>query len=187
MIQDGVDTRGRHPWHLTAADETASEQTYCPTEADTAKGILAIGESGLDRLCNTPYDLQLRVFRDEVARSERLHLPLFLHCVRAIDDALCLRHESKARQPWIWHGYRGGIEQLRQLLSHGFFFSFGPNFREEALRQCPIDRLLLETDDNISLPIADHYAEVARLRGMATDELLRQMHANFITLFPSRD
>ena len=145
---------------------------------------MAIGESGLDKACDTPYDLQLKVFREEVERSEQFRLPLFLHCVRAIDDVLRIRRELHARQPWIWHGYRGNAQQLEQLLKLGaFYFSFGIRYNRQALLACPPDRLLLETDDNAQRPIADHYAQVARLRNTPLDELVRQMHTNFQTLF----
>ena len=144
---------------------------------------MAIGESGLDRLCDTPYDQQLLVFRKEVALSEELQLPLFLHCVRAIDDVLRIRHELHARQPIIWHGYRGSTQQLEQLLPHGFYFSFSHHFNAKALQACPLDRLLLETDDDSLHPINELYENVAQQRHITLDSLVRQMHTNFHTLF----
>lgn len=173
VVQDGTDTRGRHPWQLLPFGPWPLPPTP----------LLAIGESGLDRLCQTPYDLQLQVFREEVLLSEQLQLPLFLHCVRAIDDALRIRRELRARQPWIWHGYRGGAQIIEQLLPHGFYFSFGYRFNSEALMACPLDRLLLETDDDTHHPIADLYAEVARMRNISLEDLIAQMHENFNTLF----
>lgn len=183
VVQDGVDTRGRHPWHLAAAPSQSGDGSRREEGSEARRGLLAIGESGLDRLCSTPYDLQLQVFREEVALSEELRKPLFLHCVRAIDDVLRLRRELGARQPYIWHGYRGHALQLRQLLPHGFYFSFGFRHDREALIACPPDRLLLETDDDTLHPIADLYAEVAQLRGISLEQLVTQMHRNFHTLF----
>ena len=171
VIQDGVDTRGRHPWHLS--------QPVPPHKTN----IMAIGESGLDRLCDTPYDQQLLVFREEVAISEELQLPLFLHCVRAIDDVLRIRHELHARQPIIWHGYRGSTQQLEQLLPHGFYFSFGHHFNAKALQACPLDRLLLETDDDLEHPISELYRTVAQQLNIPLDTIIQQMHTNFHTLF----
>lgn len=174
VIQDGADTLGRHPWHL--------EKVH-PSSGEDWGRFLAVGESGLDRLCNTPYDLQLQVFREEVLLSEQLRKPLFLHCVRAIDDVLRIRRELHARQPVIWHGYRGNALQLQQLLPHAFYFSFGTKFNTEALLVCPLDRLLLETDDDTLHPLSDLYAQVAQLRAVSLEALVRQMHHNFHTLF----
>ena len=174
VIQDGIHTRGRHPWHL---------EENLPSAEGVGEHLLAIGESGLDKLCSTPYDLQLRVFREEVALREPLRLPLLLHCVRAIDDVILIRRQLHARQPIIWHGYRGHARQLLQLLPHGFYFSFGLHHSPQALVACPPDRLLLETDDDILHPISDLYAQAAQLRAIALSELILQMHTNFQTLF----
>ena len=195
VIQDGIDTQGRHPWEpLPSPPLKGGSKSYPPSLGGDRGRLLAIGESGLDRLCDTPYDLQLQVFREEVSLSEELQKPLFLHCVRAIDDVLRIRKELNARQPWIWHGYRGNAKQLQQLLdlssSHRgergeglFYFSFGLKFNTEALLTCPLDRLLLETDDDTQHPIADLYAQVVQLRGISLDTLIRQMHENYRTLF----
>lgn len=176
VIQDSVDTRGHHPWHL--------ENNPPSSEGDWGS-LLAIGESGLDKACQTPYPLQLEVFREEVQLSEQLQKPLFLHCVRAIDDVLRIRKELDARQPWIWHGYRGNVQQLQQLLDYNFYFSFGLKYNTKALLACPLDHLLLETDDNTQQPIAELYALVAQLRAISLDSLIRQMHENYRTLFVS--
>ena len=194
VIQDGVDTQGRHPWKpLPSPPLKGGSKSYPPSFGGDRGRLLALGESGLDRLCDTPYDLQLQVFREEVSLSEELQKPLFLHCVRAIDDVLRIRKELNARQPWIWHGYLGKAQQLQRLLDlpsslrgekeGGFYFSFGTKFNTEALLACPLDRLLLETDDDTQHPIADLYAQVAQLRGISLDTLIRQMHENFHVLF----
>ena len=187
VIQDGIDTRGRHPWHLTPSPSQRGDETHIENDG---RRLLAIGESGLDKICDTPYELQLQVFREEVALSENLRLPLFLHCVRAIDDVLRIRQELHAQQPCIWHGYRGNAQQIKQLLSimgenRGglFYFSFGIRYNEQALLNCPLDRMLLETDEDTLHPIANHYAQVAQLRGITLNSLINQMHTNFLTLF----
>ena len=183
VIQDGVQTRGRHPWHLTSPHaplgglRNKGEQELSPVAPQ-----LAIGESGLDKACDTPYELQLQVFREEVALSEEVRKPLFLHCVRAIDDVLRIRRELRARQPIIWHGYRGHAQQLRQLLQQGFYFSFGFRYNPEALRACPPDRLLLESDED-TRPVSLLYNEVALQLNMPVENLIRQMHCNFQALF----
>lgn len=182
VIQDGVQTRGRHPWHLL----TPSPLPAAPDGAQ--QQLLAIGESGLDRLCATPYPLQLQAFEAEVRKSEQCGLPLILHCVRAIDDVLRIRRSLHARQPILWHAYRGNAVQLRQLLAlsgENFYFSFGFRHRPEALRLCPLPRLLLETDEETRRPIAELYALVAAARGIPLPDLLRQMHANYSLLFAS--
>ena len=196
VIQDGINTRGRHPWRLLPGSSQEGESYFISLKKECEKGLLAIGESGLDRLCTTPYDLQISVFSEEVKFSETFGLPLFLHCVRAIDDVLRIRRELHAKQPIIWHGYRGNAEQLRQLKESPvnfsneadrglFYFSFGHKYNADAVRICPLNRLLLETDEDVTNPIAGLYLKIAELRELSLDSLVRQMHDNFHTLFPN--
>lgn len=173
VVQDGIDTWGIHPWYAADADFTVSPPS----------GIIAIGECGLDSLCPTPMDVQLRAFRHCIVLSEQRELPLFLHCVRRLDPCLMLRRQMHCRQPWIWHGYRGNARRLRLLVDEGFYISFGLHYVPQALLECPPDRLLLETDDD-PRPIREHYARVASQLGIETNELARRMQANFQVLFP---
>ncbi len=174
-IIDGRDTWGIHPWTLTVPPTPPSPD------------ILAIGECGLDRLCDTPYDQQKEAMLRCIEESERLRKPIILHCVHGIDDCLALRKQAQATQPWIWHGYRNNGTQLHQLLPHGFHFSFGFRFNREALAACPLHRLLLESDDD-PRPVAQLYDTVSRLLGIGPDALVAQMWRNYHALFgqPSR-
>lgn len=158
---------GLHPWYLTDHWEQ-------DLEAFDGHPVL-IGECGLDRLCETPYELQLKAFQAQIQLSERLELPLVLHCVRALDDALRLKRGT--RQPWIFHGFRGKPQQLQQLLDHGFYISFGFRHNTESLRACPSDRLFLETDDSPE-PIASLYETAADLRSTTVDALNNQLWQN---------
>lgn len=154
VLLQGRDSWGIHPWKIPD-----NWRELCPPE-----GILAIGESGLDKLCSTPYALQEEVFRSQIQFSEERHLPLIIHCVKAIDDLLALKREIHPHEPWIFHGFRGKPQQLRSLLDAGFYISFGFRFCEESLLMCPMDRLLMETDED-SRPVRLLYEKVAALRG----------------------
>lgn len=165
---------GLHPWHLTDAwqsELSALEARISPP--------CFVGECGLDRLCPTPYPLQLAAFEAQIRLSEHLALPLVLHCVRALDDVLRLKRGT--RQPWIYHGFRGKPQQLHQLLDHGFYISFGFRHNTESLRACPLHRLFLETDDTPS-PIAPLYAEAATLLSTTPQALNRQLWQNATAL-----
>ncbi len=183
VVQDGVDTCGRHPYYLSDTSDTSNEYRT---------GMLAVGESGLDHLCATPRDVQLQVFREEVARSEQLQLPLYLHCVRAIDDVLRVRRECRVQQPWIWHGFRGNAAQLTQLCRRqmwkgegDIYFSFGFHYHPEALKACPPRLLLLETDDD-PRPVRLLYEEISQLLDTTMEDLTAQMQRNYEALFGKR-
>ena len=169
-----VPSYGVHPWDVSAAMDR-------PLSISPLKGegpdFFLIGECGLDRLCDSPYDLQLAAFKEQIALSEQLQRPLILHCVRALDDVLRLKRGT--RQPWIWHGFRGKPQQLQQLLDHGFYVSFGFRHNAESLRACPADRLFLETDDD-PRPIRLLYATAAALRQTTPEALAAQLQENLL-------
>ena len=171
-IVEGRDTWGIHPWK---ADETFVVPDL------SAK--LAIGECGLDGLRGPSMEVQESVFLDQIRLSEELGKPLIIHCVKAFDRLLQLRKELNPKQSWMFHGFRGKPQQLRSLLDAGFFVSFGFQHNEESLRICPIDRLLLETDDDEFHPIDEIYNNVARKRELEVTSLVKQMTENYRAFF----
>ena len=168
---------GLHPWHLSVSwqgDLDELKKRMIPSSR------FLIGECGLDRLCATPYDRQLVAFEAQIALSEQWQRPLVLHCVRAIDDVLRLKHGT--HQPWVFHGFRGKPQQLEQLLAHGFYISFGLQYNTESLLACPADRLFLETDDQPA-PIAPLYEQAAEQRKTTTAALREQLWQNVEQIF----
>ena len=171
-IVEGRDTWGIHPWK---ADETFVVPDL------SAK--LAIGECGLDGLRGPSMEVQESVFLEQIRLSEELGKPLIIHCVKAFDRLLQLRKELNPKQSWMFHGFRGKPQQLRSHLDAGFFVSFGFQHNEESLRICPIDRLLLETDDDEFHPIDEIYNNVARKRELEVTSLVKQMTENYRAFF----
>ncbi len=174
---------GIHPWQADEADEAAWSAL---AQAVRHPDVVAVGEAGLDRLQGADNAVQQAAFRRQVILSEEVGKPLVLHCVRAVDEVLAVRRETRARQPWIWHGFRGGARQLEQLAAHGFCFSFGSRFREEALVACPPEYLLLETDEQPFSTLPPLYARVAELRGLTPEALTRLQRTHFERLFPNK-
>lgn len=147
VIQQDINSVGIHPWYIK--EETVDEVINIlvdKLEHDENKQIKAIGECGLDRLSTVPMDVQQRVFIKHVELSERFHLPLIIHCVKATDELLAIRRSCSPTQLWIWHGFRGKPQQLEQLLRAGLYISFGFKYNKESLLACPPDRMYLETD-----------------------------------------
>ena len=116
--EESIRCCGLHPWHVTEDFGRELTLLFDPFHCHANNApllIQAIGECGLDRLCQTPYDLQLRAFRAQIAESEKHRLPMIVHCVKAIDDIIALH--ADATQAWIIHGFRGKPQQLSQLIS----------------------------------------------------------------------
>ena len=96
---------GIHPWKLTVAD--FDRQLDFLIRQLPNKQVVAIGETGLDKLAAAPMELQLTMFKKQVQLSEKHGLPLIIHCVRATDELLAVKKEFRPQQAWVWHGFRG--------------------------------------------------------------------------------
>lgn len=134
---------GIHPWELT---ETAGSRLEQLESLLADSRIVAVGECGLDKLRGGDMESQQSVFAAQIAMSEEFRKPLIIHCVRAHAELLALKRRFNPSQPWILHGFRGKETQARELLSKGFYLSFGERFDRMALMAVPDDRFLLETD-----------------------------------------
>lgn len=170
-VVDGRETWGIHPWR-------ADEAFVSPDLAER----IAIGECGLDGLRGPSMEVQEKVFLEQIALSEQHEKPLVIHCVKAIDRLLLLRRKQHPAMPWMFHGFRGKPQQLHSLLDAGFFVSFGFRFNEESLRLCPLERLMLETDEG-ERPIAELYNNVAEVRGIDVSSLCIAMAENYLAFF----
>lgn len=170
---------GIHPWHTVPPrhDFTLLEK-LCGDPR-----IVAVGECGIDRLKGAPIPRQEDIFRQHIAISERLRKPMIIHCVRAHDIILDIHRETDPRQTWILHGFRRKPDVARQLLDRGIMLSLGPRFNPETACMIPDDRLLIETDDDPTLTIADVAAAVARAREIPLSALLRLIERNTARLF----
>ena len=170
-VVDGRDTWGVHPW-------SADKAFVVPDLRDK----LAIGECGLDAVCGVSMDKQLKVFTQQVELSEQTGKPLIIHCVKALDQLLRLRRELHPTMPWMFHGFRGKPQQLRSLLATGFYVSLGFHYNKESLNLCPIERLMIESDDDVR-SIVDLYNEVAEVRGISMSSLCTAMAENYLAFF----
>lgn len=138
---------GLHPWDVERFDTNKVFNTFVNNlQNDENHHIVTIGECGLDKLCTTSLDLQREVFIKHVELSERFSLPVIVHCVKAMDELLRLRREIRPTLPWIWHGFRGKPQQMYQLLDAGMYISFGFRHNAQSIAECPVERMLFETD-----------------------------------------
>ncbi len=165
--------------------------------------VVAIGEIGLDYYWeqNPPRELQQRVLRDQLALAQELDLPVIVHDREAHADSLAIVQEFPAVRG-VFHCFSGSVEMARELLKRGWYLGFdGPvtykNARKtvEVALECPLDRMLLETDSPYMAPVpvrgtrndsrsVRYIAEkLAALRGLDTDELIRLTAENGKRLF----
>ena len=176
-------TAAIHPWH--AIKFTPEQVSAMLDNLAKQPELIAIGETGLDRVCTTDYQRQKLLFEMHLEFAEIHRKPVIIHAVKSWNDLI--KYLKQAKVPFILHGYSAGIELTKQLIDLGCYFSVGtsvlritPRFLE-AIKIIPLTSLFLETDDS-SASITEIYAEVSKILGLPLDELKIQLNENFNTL-----
>ena len=172
---EGAISIGLHPWDV---NNDWKERFTVIEELAKAQNVVAIGECGIDKVRSAAIpEIQEEAFRAHIALSESLQKPLIIHCVKAYDTIIALHKETKPRQAWIIHAFRGKPQQATQLTKAGLYLSLGEHFNEESARSIPADRLFIESDDS-ETPIENIYSSIASARGCSVEELIHTVHEN---------
>lgn len=171
---------GVHPWY---SEDSETQMTYL-TEITSSPRIVAIGETGLDKLKGPSFNVQTPVFKKHIEISEKLEKPVIIHCVKAWEELLKIKKETSPKQPWIIHGYRGKPDLTKRLLNEGFYFSVGENINVESMQLIPIDRLFCETDEG-DITIREVYQQAAQSLNIDMIDLADRVAQNVRKMFPS--
>jgi TatD DNase family protein len=165
--------------------------------------VVAIGEVGLDfeQSGSPPRDVQLERLDQLFGVAVELDLPVSIHNRSAAEElAGAIKNHSGLRG--VMHYFALEWAWAERFLDLGFYLSFAGlvtrpsrNALRDAVRRCPGDRLLLETDSpfgnaqkRMGVPnrpayLIDTAELVAELRGVNLEELAIQETANALTLF----
>ena len=177
---DGYFNYGIHPWRLQP--KLSLLETLLKEDK-----IVAIGETGLDRLHKDTYDLQIEYFEKHILLAEQYQKPLIIHNVKATADILRLHKKYQPKQVWIIHGFNGTAEEIHQLTERGIYLSVGesifyPNRKiTKALSSLPLEYLFLETDTS-EKTIQQVYERASALLNLPLNALKEQIFANFARL-----
>jgi TatD DNase family protein len=148
--------------------------------------VLAIGECGLDRLCDTSFPLQEKVFVKQIRWANEIAKPLIIHCVRAFPETLRILKSCSNGMPVVFHGFNNNKETADQLLREGYYLSFGksllqPNM-ETLFNHIPLNKIFLENDDS-DIAISSIYEQAARIKQMSVETMAKEMKKNLFTVF----
>jgi len=148
---------------------------------------LALGECGLDKRSETPFEVQQLVFEKQLALAEKHQKPVVIHCVAAFQELIEIKKRLKISVPMIVHGFSKKVELAKQLIDNGFYVSFGKNLLrypelESVFKSIPNDRFLLETD-MIEEGIQEVYALAAKYKNLKLNELQEIVNGNYKAVF----
>ena len=174
---------GIHPWY-SETQGIGGLESRCLGDMN----LKAIGECGIDRVCGIDIEIQKDVFIKQIEISEQYNKPMIIHAVRSHSDILSIRKETKAKMPWIIHGFQGNKQIVTQYLRHNIYLSLGDVlFKNESratelLKLIPSERLFLETDDS-DRSIAEVYEKASVLSGRSLNDLRSDIFNNFVKIF----
>ena len=195
---------GVHPHDARLYDSSVDEKIR--GLLTNGKRMMAWGEIGLDfHYDNSPREVQLSVFRQQLQSARELKLPVIVHTREAEKETVeILRDEWQGSDlPGIMHCFSGTAWLAKQCLELGFLISFSgiitfkkaADLRAVAL-EVPLERLLIETDCPYLTPVPHRgkrnepafVTEVAtclaELRGTTVEEMGTVTTHNFLRIFP---
>lgn len=166
--------------------------------------VRAIGEIGLDYHYDlSPRDVQKQRFIEQIDIARQLKLPIIVHDREAHGDVMDIFKKTRIKEVGgVLHSFSGSAEMALECIKLGLYISIsGPvtfeNARKtvEAVKQVPLDMLLIETDSPYLTPVPyrgkRNYPgyvrlvaeKIAEIKGISFEEVARQTLENGKRLF----
>lgn len=208
----------QHDWIFATIGIHPHEAALC-TEPDYAEmeklsrhpKCIAWGEIGFDYYYDhSPRGTQRTVFLRQLELARAAKKPIVIHCrpsdnsTNAWDDTFALLEAHWARTGFggILHCFTGNKAQMQRALDIGFLISFSgmvtfPKLTDirECARECPLDRMLIETDSPFLAPVPHRgqrnepafvsfvAQEIAALRGLEPSDIAEVTSRTFRRFF----
>jgi TatD DNase family protein len=192
---------GLHPWSLASLEPRQIDENlrFIEQNIDTA---FAIGEIGLDyhkKLVKAASkEWQKEVLGHLLDLARRYAKPAIIHSRYAWKDAFQSAQDAGVGKT-VFHWFTGFSSVLRNIIDAGYFLSATPatEYHEEhrrAIRETPLEKLLLETDCPVSYGLESKYESkptdvlrslkaAARLKETDESIIAEQTTRNAIDLF----
>lgn len=162
---------GLHPWNIKL---TTLRQDLEFIDNHATKAI-AIGEIGLDYhkkvLALNDKDTQKHVLAELLQIAVKHHKTVLLHSRYAWKDCFTMVHQAGVENA-VFHWYTGPSSVLRDILIRGYYISATPAIEyhsehRRAVRETPLDRILLETDS----PVTYAHGRIGEYQAQPSDAL----------------
>lgn len=187
MAQTEQWSAGVHPWYI--AENQLDEASNWLMEQAKLPGVIAIGECGLDKICQTPFEVQTKAFEQAIQIAKSSQKPLIIHCVRAYSEVLSmLKNAAYPMQTSVFHGFDKNWETAQMLLNAGCSLSFGKALFQEkshaatVLKNTPDNRFFLETD-SAPIQMEQVYLKAAEIKSIDLAQLRTTVAQNWQSLF----
>ncbi|MDO4298763.1 MAG: TatD family hydrolase [Lachnospiraceae bacterium] len=192
---------GVHPDHVGDLDDDRMQWMYglCAGEK-----TVAVGEIGLDYYWDKEsHEIQKKWFAAQLAMARETGLPVSIHSRDAAQDTFdMMKSEHAGTTGGVIHCFSSSAQMALEYVKLGYYIGIGgvvtfKNARvmKEVAAAVPLERILLETDcpylaptphrgrRNSSLYLPLVVEEIARIRGIAPQEVEDTTYENAVKLF----
>jgi TatD DNase family protein len=194
---------GLHPHDVEATPNIDDSIEALRKLASDGK-VVAIGEIGLDyyNLEKDNREEQKELFLAQLKLASELKLPVIIHTREAEDDTL--RILKKYNLAGVIHCYTGSSSYVKNFIDLGYYIGFTGfstfdqqkfDHIRQAIKQTPINRILIETDAPFLAPepyrgkpnepayVIEVAKKISELKNMALDEVAETTYENANKLF----
>lgn len=192
---------GLHPWSLGRYADSEMTLTLRLIEENIGKAV-AVGEIGLDYdkrvIASAEKERQKEYFKATLEIARKYHRAVSVHARYSWKDSFDLVKASGVKRA-VFHWYTGFSSVLREIINEGYFISATPaaEYHDEhrrAIRETPLDNLLLETDCPVTYGRETKYQAypadivrslkaVAQIKGSTEDVVAAKTTENALTFF----
>lgn len=191
---------GVHPDEAGSLDE----QNFARMRAllDLEK-IVAVGEIGLDYYWDKEsHDLQKKWFVRQLELAREKGMPVMIHSREAAADTMEIMKEHAQGMNAVIHCYSYSAEMAREYVKMGYYIGVGGvvTFKnakklKQVVESIPLEAIVLETDcpylapvpyrgkRNCSLYLPYVAEEIAKIKGVTAEEVVRQTEENARKLY----
>ena len=176
---------GIHPVFINRSDIEKDLETI--THHIQNEKCIAIGEIGLDKLCDIDFNLQIEIFKKQLEIAEANQIPVIIHCVRSYQEILQIRKQMKLTIPFIFHGFNKNQNLAQQIITNNCIPSFGKNLLyntnlQSIFANLSDNQFFLENDGS-EIPIEEMYQKAAEIRNCSIEDIEQIIQQNFTSLF----
>lgn len=164
--------------------------------------VLGLGEIGLDYYHKGDVALQRKWFIEQLKLAKKLNVPICIHSRDAEQDTLNIL-KNNGKMNGVIHCYAYGVKTMRELVKLGYYFGVGGTFTytankdlREAIKEMPLDRIVLETDSpflspqvvrrsrNDSSNIKYVIEELSKIKKVSKEEIIKITNKNVCAVYP---
>ncbi len=151
---------GLHPSNVTKEWKKQLDIIY--QELNNNENYIAIGEIGIDLYWEkSNLDIQKAAFEQQLEWSIQKNKPVSMHSRDALMEVIdSIKRIGKDKVHGVFHSFGGNPSELEEVLSLENFFigingvvTFKNSGLDKVLVNCPLDRLVIETDSPWLAPV----------------------------------